>query len=67
MKDKRLWVLLGGIALMSAVFLPLNFRVALSNTQTIPRIMTRELKGNYPARTVTVVGMNEGVIRLARM
>ncbi|HLO13978.1 MAG TPA: hypothetical protein VK206_04055 [Anaerolineales bacterium] len=50
MKDKRLWILLGGIALISAAFLPLNFRVAVSNTQTIPRIMTTELEGNYPDR-----------------
>jgi hypothetical protein len=49
-KDKRLWILLAGIALISAAFLPLNFRVAVSNTQAIQRIITTELEGHYPDR-----------------
>jgi hypothetical protein len=50
MRDKRLWILPGGILLVSAAFLLLNFRVAVSNTQTIQRIMVTELEGNYPDR-----------------
>jgi hypothetical protein len=50
MKNKRLWILLGGIVLMSPAFLLLSFRVAVSNTQAMQRIMTTELEGNYPAR-----------------
>ena len=48
MRHKRLWILLGGIILISAAFLLLNFRVAASNTQTIQKIITTELEGNYP-------------------
>lgn len=48
MRDKRLWILLSGIVLISAAFLLLNFRVAASNTQAIQKIMTTELAGNYP-------------------
>ena len=50
MKNKRLWILLGGIVLISLAFLLLPFRVAVSNTQATQRIMTTELQGNYPAR-----------------
>jgi|GEM_PF-2415665 len=50
MRDKRLWILLGGIALISAAFLLLNFRVATSDTQAIQKILTTELEGNYPDR-----------------
>lgn len=50
MKNKRLWILLGGMLLMSPAFLFLSFRVAVSNTQAMQRIMTTELEGNYPAR-----------------
>ena len=50
MKNKRLWSLIGGIVLIGAAFLLLNFRVAASNTQAIQSIMTTELEGNYPDR-----------------
>jgi hypothetical protein len=50
MKNKRLWVLLGGIILISLAFLFLSFRVAVSNAQATQRIMTTELQGIYPAR-----------------
>lgn len=50
MKDKRLWVLLGGLLLVSAVFLLLNFRVAVGDTQSAQMIMVTELEGNYPDR-----------------
>ncbi len=48
MKNKRLWILLGGLVLISAAFLLLNFRVAASNTQAVQKIITTELQGNYP-------------------
>ncbi|HZD57585.1 MAG TPA: hypothetical protein VE136_12710 [Anaerolineales bacterium] len=48
MKNKRLWILVAGIVLLSAAFLLLNFRVAASNTQAIQKIITTELEGNYP-------------------
>lgn len=50
MKDKRLWILLGGILLVSAAFLFLNFRVAVGNIQSLQMIMVTELEGNYPDR-----------------
>jgi hypothetical protein len=50
MKDKRLWILLGGILLGSAAFLLLNFRVAVGNTQALQMIIVTELEGNYPDR-----------------
>ena len=50
MRHKRLWILLGGIVLISAAFLLLNFRVAESNTQAIQKIITTEAQGNYPDR-----------------
>ena len=40
MKNKRLWILLGRVALLSAAFLLLNFRVAFSNTQAEKLIAT---------------------------
>jgi hypothetical protein len=48
MRHTRFWILLGGIFLISAAFLLLDFRVAASNTQTIQKIITTELEGNYP-------------------
>src|SRR5215208_4475261 len=50
MKDKRLWIWIGGILLVSAAFLLLNFRVAVGNTQSMQMIMVTELEGNYPER-----------------
>ena len=50
MKNKRLWILIGGIVLISIAFLLLNFRLAVSNTQAIQRIITTELEGHYPDR-----------------
>lgn len=50
MKDKRLWILLGGTLLVSVAFLLLNFRVAVGNTQSLQMIMVTELEGNYPDR-----------------
>jgi hypothetical protein len=50
MRNKRLWILLAALLLMSPAFLLLRFRVGVSNTQAIQRIMTTELEGNYPAR-----------------
>jgi hypothetical protein len=49
MKDKRLWILLGGIALIGAAFLLLNFRIAASNTQTEKLIFNMEYEENMPA------------------
>jgi len=50
MKDKRLWILLGGLLLISAAFLLLKFRVAVGNIQSLQMIMVTELEGNYPDR-----------------
>ena len=65
MKDKRLWILLGGILLVSAAFLLLNFRVAVGNTQSLQMIMVTELEGNYPDRlqpndTISMVLVGDG-------
>lgn len=48
MRNKRLWILAGGIVLISAAFLLLNFRAAASNTQAVQKIITTELQGRYP-------------------
>jgi len=50
MKDKRFWILLGGMLLFGAAFLLLNFRVAVGNLQSVQMIMVTELEGNYPER-----------------
>lgn len=65
MKNKRLWILLGGILLVSAAFLLLSFRVAVSNTQSLGMIMVTELEGDYPDRlqsddTISVVMVGDG-------
>jgi len=49
MKNKRLWILLAGIVLISAAFLLLNFRVAASNTQTDKLIFTTDMGEIMPA------------------
>ena len=48
MKNKRLWILFGGIVLISSAFLLLNFRVAVSNTQTTKLILTTDMGDNMP-------------------
>lgn len=48
MKNKRLLILLGGIALVSAAFLLLNFRVAVSNTRAEKLIFTMDYEDNMP-------------------
>jgi len=48
MKNKRLWILLGGILLIGAAFLLLDFRVAASNTQTGKLIFTTDMGDNMP-------------------
>ena len=40
MKNKRLWILLGAVVLVSSAFLLLNFRAAASNTQANQLIVT---------------------------
>ena len=49
MKNKRFWILLGGIVLLSAALLLLNFRLAVSNTQTSKLVFTTDLGENRPA------------------
>lgn len=48
MKNKRLWILLGGILLISAAFLFLDFRVAASNTQNGKLITTTDMEEDMP-------------------
>jgi len=65
MKDKRLWILLGGVLLIGVVFLLLDFRVAASSTHANQTIITTELEGNYPDRlqptdTISMVLAGEG-------
>ena len=50
MKDKRFWFLPGGILLISAAFLFLNFRLASSDTQVMQSINTTKIDGHYPER-----------------
>ena len=42
MKNKRLWVVLGGIVLAGAAFLLLNFRLAVSSTQANKLVFTTD-------------------------
>lgn len=65
MKNRRLWILLGGIVLIGAAFLLLNFRVAASNTQVDKLIFTTDMGINLPAPmqrrdTISVVMVGEG-------
>jgi len=46
MKSKLLWVLLGGTVLLSAAFLLLNFRVAVSSTQASKLVFTTDSGDN---------------------
>jgi len=48
MKNKRLWIFLGGIVLIGAAFMLLNFRVAASNTQTEKLIFTTDMGEEMP-------------------
>ena len=48
MKNKRLSILLGGIALIGAAFLLLNFRLALSTTRAEKLLVTTDVGDNMP-------------------
>lgn len=64
-KNKRLWILLGGIVLIGAAFLLLDFRVAASNTQTEKLIFTTDMGEGMPVLmqrrdNINVVLVGEG-------
>lgn len=48
MKNKPLWILLGATVFLSAAFLLLNFRLAVSNTRSEKLVMTTDLGENMP-------------------
>lgn len=48
MKNRRLWILLAVIVLISAAFLLINFRVAASNTRTEKLIFNMDMGDNMP-------------------
>ncbi|HSM71246.1 MAG TPA: hypothetical protein VK851_06855 [Anaerolineales bacterium] len=65
MKNTRSWILLGGILLIGAVFLLLDFRVAASNTQTGKLIFTTDMGENMPVHMqrrdkISIVLVGEG-------
>jgi len=65
MKNKRVWILLGGIVLIGAAFLFLNFRAAASSTQVGKLIFTTDMGDNMPAPMqrrdkISVVLVGEG-------
>ncbi len=67
MKYKRLWILLGGLLLVSAALLLLDFRVAHGDTQSLQMLMVTELEGNYPDRLqsddkISMVLVGEGAL-----
>ena len=67
MKYKRLWILLGGLLLVSAALLLLDFRVAVGDTQSLQMLMVTELEGNYPDRLqsddkISMVLVGEGAL-----
>ena len=49
MKSKRFWILIGGIVLIGAIFLFLNFRVAASNNKIEKLIFTTDMGDNMPS------------------
>jgi hypothetical protein len=64
-KNKRFWILLGGIALISAAFLLLNFRLAMSSTQAEKLLLTTDMGDNLPVsmrrnKKITIVMVGEG-------
>jgi hypothetical protein len=70
MKDRRFWILLAGILLVSAAFLLLDFRVAPGNPRSVQTIMVTELQGNYPDRLqpddkISMVMVGEGPLARA--
>lgn len=48
MNNKRVWILMGGLALLGAAFLFLSFRVAFSSTQVTELLFTMDLGDNLP-------------------
>jgi len=48
MKNKRLWILLGGILLLGVAFLLLDFRVVVNQFQTDKLIFTTDMGNNMP-------------------
>ena len=67
MKDKRLWVLLGGIVLAGAAFLLLNFRLAVSNTQANKLVFTTDMGESMPIAMrrndkISIVLVGEGTL-----
>ena len=66
MKNKRSWILLGGILLIGAAFLLLNFRVAArNNTQTGKLIFSTDMGENMPVTMqrrdkISIVLVGEG-------
>jgi hypothetical protein len=65
MKNKRLWILLGGIVLIGAAFLLLDFRVSASNTQTEKLIFTTDMGDDMPVSMqrrdkISIVLVGEG-------
>lgn len=70
MTDRRFWILLAGILLMSAAFLLLDFRVAPGIPRSVQTIMVTELQGNYPDRlqpddNISMVMVGEGPLARA--
>jgi hypothetical protein len=63
-KNKRLWILLGGTVLIGSAFLLLNFRVAVSNTQAMKKVIVTELGDNmpipWPNDEISIVLVGEG-------
>ncbi len=49
MKNKRLWILLGGLVVLGAAFLFLNFRLAASDTQSKKNVITTGMGDGMPA------------------
>lgn len=65
MKNKRLSIFLGGIVVLSAALLLLNFRLAVSNTWSEKLVMTTDLGENMPDpmkrnEKISVVLVGEG-------
>ncbi len=48
MKNKRLWILFGGIAFITLALLLFNFRAAVSNTQSNNAVMSTDSRDNMP-------------------
>jgi hypothetical protein len=65
MKTRRLWVILGGLGVLSAAFLLMNCHAAASNTDVLKNSVTTSIRGEQPTAMqrkdkISIVLLGEG-------